>query len=641
MAERVEILVVATDAASQVMRGVTSSFGQLGSMVQGITSGRGLEILTEQVIQFGKQSVEATLKYANEVRNLSLISGESTEETSRFLQVLDDYKLSAEDAMTATRAMTKEGLVPNIDTLAKLSDQYLSITDKQEQNEFVIKNLGRAGLQWVDVLNKGSVAIRAQGDAIDEGLLLTQKAVDDARRYEIALDNWNDSVQTLKVSIGNQLIPAITDLINGMNEGQRAAEIMTEKGFNPANKASKEYRDALLQAKAETRSASEAMVANAEAADIMTEAHEKTKEEMEAEEKAAKALTDRLSGYLELASNMFDEQKDYTKTIADLNKDRAKIEKEMAEASVKGSDKATHAAEKYREKLEEINGKIDEANEKGKDTEDLIERRTQLESDYAYAASQGQDDVNGKAQDYIDKLADIDAKIQETKEKHHEAMGQMQYDLIYTKLAADGLTSAEFDIAVQAGLTFGVFDQKSADAAVAMNHLTDMVSTGKMSVYEYGEILKRSMRDGQVDAAELQRIIAEIPGYKTSTIDVVTNYYSNNYSSYSEPDIFGIQRETQGNNAGLSRLGGGRAGGGEVNAGMLYRVNETREEYFQPSGSGAIIPLGGGNGSSGQGMTFVYSPGISLGSQSEARDIIAPFVEQAVRKMQSDGRVGQ
>jgi hypothetical protein len=38
-------------------------------------------------------------------------------------------------------------------------------------------------------------------------------------------------------------------------------------------------------------------------------------------------------------------------------------------------------------------------------------------------------------------------------------------------------------------------------------------------------------------------------------------------------------------------FGGGRAGGGPVEAGMLYRVNETRDEYFQPSSDGKIVPL--------------------------------------------------
>jgi len=574
MAERVEIMVVATDAASQVLRGVTSSFGQLGTMVQSFTASRAFEQLASSVVAFGKDAVDSTVKYANEVRNLSLVSGQSTENTSRFLQVLDDYKLSAEDAMTATRTLTKQGLTPNLETLAKLSDQYLSINDKQKQNEFIIKNLGRAGLQWVDVLNKGSKALLEQGAAIDESLILTQKAVDDARRYEIALDNWNDSVQGLKVSIGQQLLPVLTAMTNDMNAAQRAQEILGDE-FNATVIGTDKWNNALAQAKKEQDASTEAMIKNADATAKLGVETEKTKEEIKAQEDAIKALTEQYKSYLDLASNIYSEQKSYDKDLKSLLKEKSKLEAEYESLSAEGWDK-------NKEKLEE----------------------------------------NLQAYD------EVKDKIQEVEDKHTEAMGKMQYDLLVTKLSVGGLTTAEFQMATQAGVMFGVFDQGSADAAIAMNNLTDKVAAGKISVYEYGEILKHSMKDGKVDAAELQRIIASIPEHKTSTIDVIANYTSN----------FANQGPQYLPSGGLIRAGT-HAGGGDISAGMLYRVNETRQEYFRPSMSGTVLPLGGGNGSSGQGITFIYSPQVSLGNASEAQTIIAPFVEQAVRRMQSDGKV--
>jgi hypothetical protein len=570
MAERVEIMVVATDAASQVLRGVTSSFGQLGSMVQTLTAGRAFEQLASSVVAFGKDSVDATVKYANEVRNLSLISGQSTESTSRFLQVLDDYKLSAEDAMTATRTLTKQGLTPNLETLAKLSDQYLSISDKQKQNEFIIKNLGRAGLQWVDVLNKGSKALLEQGAAIDESLILTQKAVDDARRYEIALDSWNDSVQGLKVSIGQQLLPVLTQMTNDVNAAQRAQEILGDE-YNVTVIGTDKWNNALAQAKKEQEASTEAMIKNADATAKLGAETEKTKEEIKAQEEAVKALTEQYKSYLDLAANIYSEQKSYDKDLKSLLKEKSKLEAEYETLSAEGWSK-------NKDKLEEN----------------------------------------------LQAYQDVKDKIQEVEDKHTEAMGKMQYDLLVTKLSVGGLTTAEFQMATQAGVMFGVFDQGSADAAIAMNNLTDQVATGKISVYEYGEILKHSMKDGKVDAAELQRIIANIPEHKSVTIDVATRYQ--NYFSgvgYVSPNVGSL---------------GGRAGGGDVAAGLLYRVNETRTEYFKPSMNGTVVPMGG-NGANGQGVTFIYSPQVSLGNANEAQTIIAPFVEQAVRRMQSDGKV--
>src|SRR5689334_16612880 len=132
MTARIQIVVEAKDASSGVLRAVTSQFGMLGNVVEELTAknvnwGNVTQQAALLVIDGLKSSINATIQYADQVRALSTVSGESTEETSRFIQVLDDYKISAEDAMTATRALTKQGLAPNINTLAQLSDQYLAL----------------------------------------------------------------------------------------------------------------------------------------------------------------------------------------------------------------------------------------------------------------------------------------------------------------------------------------------------------------------------------------------------------------------------------------------------------------------------------------------------------------------------------
>lgn len=213
------------------------------------------------------------LEYANQVRQLSMISGESAEETSRFIQVLDDYKIGADEALTATRALTKNGLTPSIDTIATLSDQYLKLNSAEERNAFVIKNLGRAGLQWTEVLNKGSTAIKAQGAAISANLILNQKQLDAARANEIAMDNLNDAWDGFTITAGNKMVPALTGVINEINSTNRAIEIMKEQGLSGGEiflhmvNNTEVYIEALRQANTEQEASTAAMLANAEAAD--------------------------------------------------------------------------------------------------------------------------------------------------------------------------------------------------------------------------------------------------------------------------------------------------------------------------------------------------------------------------------------
>lgn len=51
----------------------------------------------------------------------------------------------------------------------------------------------------------------------------------------------------------------------------------------------------------------------------------------------------------------------------------------------------------------------------------------------------------------------------------------------------------------------------------------------------------------------------------------------------------------------------GRASGGPVNAGQLYRVNERGMEFFKPSTGGAVIPLGGMASGGGGGGQTIYN----------------------------------
>ncbi len=216
MAARVQITVEAKDAASGILRGITSQMGTFGTLMEDLTSkninwGNVAATATTMVVNGLKDSIKATQEYAQEVRDLTLVSGTSAEEASRLLQVLDDFQISAQDVTAATRVMTKQGLTPTVETLAQLSDQYLSINDAQARNEFILKNLGRAGLQWVNVLNQGGDAIRNLSDGVSENLILTEENIREAEQYRLALDEWNDAVLGLKISIGNELLPVLTD----------------------------------------------------------------------------------------------------------------------------------------------------------------------------------------------------------------------------------------------------------------------------------------------------------------------------------------------------------------------------------------------------------------------------------------------
>lgn len=80
-----------------------------------------------------------------------------------------------------------------------------------------------------------------------------------------------------------------------------------------------------------------------------------------------------------------------------------------------------------------------------------------------------------------------------------------------------------------------------------------------------------------------------------------------------------------------SVFAGGRASGGHVSAGRMYRVNESGVEGFQPAGSGKIIPLGRMRGAQGGGVVIHQTVKVDA-SGSVNPTGYAEHIKQAVRQ---------
>jgi hypothetical protein len=186
---------------------IKNSFTELNSAFMLIQRGAAA---VKQVID---ATVGAFVTYANQVRTISQISGESAQATSVLIQVTDDYKLGTDDLMTAQRKLATQGYSLNIETIAKLSDEYRKLNSGAERQQFLTDNLGRSSAAWAEVMSQGSEAILARSDAVNKGLILDQAALDSARQYELALDDLNDQIQAIKVSAGQTALPLLTHLM--------------------------------------------------------------------------------------------------------------------------------------------------------------------------------------------------------------------------------------------------------------------------------------------------------------------------------------------------------------------------------------------------------------------------------------------
>jgi hypothetical protein len=130
----------------------------------------------------------------------------------------DDLGISYESLQKALWFAAKNGMDVNVDSMAKLADQYVSLESGSEKAEFLAKNFGKSGAEMGKLLEQGSQGVYAANAAIKGNLVLTEQAVKNARDYEIAVDGLNDAWDGTKVAIGGVLVVPITHFLQNLNK---------------------------------------------------------------------------------------------------------------------------------------------------------------------------------------------------------------------------------------------------------------------------------------------------------------------------------------------------------------------------------------------------------------------------------------
>ncbi len=390
---------------------------------------QGMEVINK-TLGYAEKAYDATIgksqAYAEQIRNLSQISGQSAEDTSRFVQVLDDWQVSAEDATAATKALTKQGLAPNIDTLAKLSGEYLSLNSVEDQNAFVTKNLGRAGLEWINVLKQGPDALREQAAGVNENLILNQKTLDQAEQLRLAQDQLNDTWQGLSITVGTKAAPAFTawvtvidKVINNTN-GARDAVLGLGYPFHGLIDLTKLYGDTSNELQANLANTTTKMREQGQTAEELAAAQK-------AADEAAKAMSQTYQTILSSEQAIQSQSDSYADSVANLTAKQDELKQKISEAGWWETDKIAG----YQAELGKIPGQLD-----------------------ALAA------------------------------KNEEATNKMIYQNILSKDSVDGISAAEFARDQALGVSLGLFTEDAANRAIAMNTLATAFHDGAISADE-------------------------------------------------------------------------------------------------------------------------------------------------------------
>lgn len=398
MTDDIEFAVRAIDENSKVLNDANAKVGKLDNSLQNaeksakkssfsFTELNSAIGLVKQGVDVAGQAFDATvgklIGYANEVRALNEINGQSAESNSRLIQVLDDHKISLQDLMTTQKELMKDGKVMSSEFLADVADKYNAATTQVDKNKVAQDNLGRSWKSYIELLGMGGEAIRAESDAVSDNLILSQKQIDQAREVEKAWDGLSDAGTGLAMVMSKALLPAVKDLTKFLQDGAEGwaeyfadrevylkqealtIELMKQEGIEiPKNDqmrgrwtaANKE----LIQSFREQAAAQIAAEAATREQTAAGEAYIPTAEEMA---EAAKALTAEFTGQLSLIGNMQRAEESYQNKASDLAVEREKIEADKAAAIAQGWQIGSDKIRAYDDSLEANTRKTQENKE--------------------------------------------------------------------------------------------------------------------------------------------------------------------------------------------------------------------------------------------------------------------------------------
>lgn len=233
--------VAAAEGASGKM---SAAWAQSSMLVKAGLAAAGLAIA-----KFSFDAVKASTDWANSVRIVEQATGMTAQQSSKLTAIMDDYQINVDSGAKAFARLgrsvfenqdalskfgvevvkTNDGNTNMRATLGNIADAYSNLQDPAAKAALVNEAFGKTGRDLIPILEQGRNGIQQMYDAVPDKQILDQQQLNNAREFQLAMDNLNDVVLELKLTIGNALIPVLTDSANTMAQLSRASIALGEK----------------------------------------------------------------------------------------------------------------------------------------------------------------------------------------------------------------------------------------------------------------------------------------------------------------------------------------------------------------------------------------------------------------------------
>jgi hypothetical protein len=236
-----------------------TAFGKFRGSVDGATGTMGkfkagsvaaLDFVKANAMTFGAAAAAAigafAIKSVNAFQDLALSAGKfadttglTVDEASRFIEVAGDMGIEAgtvEGALNklnraaadgskefgnigAEIVRTSSGAVDVQKTFLNVVDSLDKIEDPAKRAEAATALLGRGWTGMSELIAGGSASLASSLKRVSDAKVIDQEELEKARKFRGALDDLKDKGEDLALSLGESLVPALTDFLGVLVDG--------------------------------------------------------------------------------------------------------------------------------------------------------------------------------------------------------------------------------------------------------------------------------------------------------------------------------------------------------------------------------------------------------------------------------------
>ena len=205
--------------------------GGLKDVIGGVTGlNPALFTLAGAVAGVSAAAVKGTkelIDYNKSMKDSADATGATVEEFSRIVQAADDVGISMGAVETALKMATKNGFAPSIDSLARLADTANAMNTPTERAAYLAKIFGRNWAELNPLLARGGQAIRDMTAAQADGLVVTDKEVEQTEQLRQNIDKMTDSWIALR---NTALLPVVQEINTEVDALQRLNQRLIDTG---------------------------------------------------------------------------------------------------------------------------------------------------------------------------------------------------------------------------------------------------------------------------------------------------------------------------------------------------------------------------------------------------------------------------